>query len=142
VFSIQTHFGVFGEYFGRKGFFSAMKLSFTKFEDYCIIDLQKNVFEKENIEKLKSLIEKLTEEGCKTFLLNMGQLSKINDTGLSMLLGLYKFSFYHEISIRLYNLQSYVSQIIYQTRLNIIFDICTADDELFKTDKSDIKMVA
>ena len=120
-----------------------MKWSFTKFNDYCIIDLPKNVFEKENIEKLKSLMEKLMDDGCKTFLLNMGQLSKINDTGLSALLGLYKFSFYHEVSIRLYNLQSYVSQMIFQTRLNIIFDICLADDELLKQDnKSKVKRVA
>ncbi len=118
------------------------KWSFTKFDDYCVIDLPKDVFEKENIEKLKALMEKLIDEGSKTFLLNMGQISKINDTGLSMLLGLYKFSFYHEISIRLYNLQSYVSQIIFQTRLNIIFDICLADDDLFKTDNPKIKMAA
>jgi anti-anti-sigma factor len=106
-----------------------MKWSFTKFEECCVIDLPKNVFEKENIEALKNLMEELTEDGCKTFLLNMGQLSKINDVGLGMILGLYKFSFYHEVSIKLYNLQSYVSQMIFQTRLNIIFDICQTDDE-------------
>lgn len=127
---------------GEKDFFGMKKWSFTKFDDYCVIDLPKDVFEKENIEKLKALMEKLIDEGSKTFLLNMGQISKINDTGLSMLLGLYKFSFYHEISIRLYNLQSYVSQIIFQTRLNIIFDICLADDDLFKTDNPKIKMAA
>jgi len=127
---------------GEKDFFGMKKWSFTKFDDYCVIDLPKDVFEKENIEKLKALMEKLIDEGSKTFLLNMGQISKINDTGLSMLLGLYKFSFYHEISIRLYNLQSYVSQIIFQTRLNIIFDICLADDDLFKTDNPKVKMAA
>ena len=107
-----------------------MKSSFTKFDENCIINLPKNVFEKENIDSLKNLMEELIDDGCKTFLLNMGQISKINDVGLGMILGLYKFSFYHEISIRLYNLQSNVMQLVFQTRLNIIFDICQSDDDI------------
>jgi anti-anti-sigma factor len=87
-------------------------------------------------------MEELTDDGCKTFLLNMGQISKINDVGLGIILGLYKFSFYHEINIRLYNLQAYVSQLIFQTRLNIIFDICPADDELLTGNKSKVALVA
>ena len=116
-----------------------MSWSVTKFDGYCIINLPKDVFENENMTLLKKSIEDLKEEGFNTFLLNMGQISKINDAGLGMILGLYKFSFYHEINIKLYNLQSYVSQIIFQTRLNIIFDICDANNELLK-DKS--KLIA
>jgi len=119
-----------------------MKLSFTKYDDYCIIELPKNVFEQENLDTLKNLMEELTEDGCKTFLLNMGQLSRINDIGLGMILGLYKFSFYHEISIRLYNLQAPVSQLVFQTRLNIIFDICLADDELLTRNQSKSALIA
>lgn len=127
---------------GGKDYFSIMKWSFTKFGDNCIIDLPKDVFEKENIDILKNLMEELIDDGCKTFLLNMGQLSKINDVGLGMILGLYKFSFYHEISIRLYNLQSYVAQLIFQTRLNIIFDICQSDDEILTRDESRSALIA
>lgn len=127
---------------GGKDFFCIMKWSFTKFDDYCIIDLPKDVFEKENIDILKNLMEELIDDGCKTFLLNMGQLSKINDVGLGMLLGLYKFSFYHEISIRLYNLQSYVAQMIFQTRLNIIFDICNGEDEIIAGDEQKTALIA
>lgn len=121
---------------------SCMKWSFTKFDDNCIINLPKDVFNKENIDILKNLIEELKDDGCKTFLLNMGQISKINDVGLGMILGLYKFSFYHEINIRLYNLQHYVSQIIFQTRLNIIFDICECDDEILTKVDSKVALVA
>lgn len=121
---------------------SFMKWSFTKFDDNCIINLPKDVFKKENIDILKNLIEELKDDGCKTFLLNMGQLSKINDVGLGMILGLYKFSFYHEINIRLYNLQHYVSQMIFQTRLNIIFDICECDDEILTKIDSKVSLVA
>ena len=121
---------------------SCMKWSFTKFDDNCIINLPKDVFNKENIDILKNLIEELKDDGCKTFLLNMGQISKINDVGLGMILGLYKFSFYHEINIRLYNLQHYVSQLIFQTRLNIIFDICECDDEILTKIDSKVALVA
>lgn len=109
-----------------------MKWSLEKFDDCCIINLPKNAFKKENIIILKKLIADLTEEDYKIFLLNMGQISKLDDIGLGMILGLYKLSFYHEIKIRLYNLQSYTSQLIFQTRLNSIFDICSVDDEILK----------
>lgn len=130
-----------GNVLGEKGY-SGMKWSFTKFDDNCIINLPKNVFEKENIEILKNLMEELKDDGCKTFLLNMGQISKINDIGLGMILGLYKFSFYHEINLRLYNLQAYVSQLIFQTRLNIIFDICEFNDEILTRCKNKNALVA
>ena len=119
-----------------------MKWSFTKFDDYCIINLPKDVFEKENIDKLKSLMEELADDGSKTFLLNMGQLSKINDVGLGMILGLYKFSFYNEVALKLYNLQHHVSQLIFQTRLNIIFDICEPNDEILTKIESKVALVA
>jgi len=119
-----------------------MKWSYTKNSDYCIIDLPKDIFENEKIEELKKIIENLIDDGSNMFLLNMGQLSKINDTGLSTLLGLYKFAFYHEISIKLYNLQSYVSQMIFQTRLNIIFDICMPDDELLQGNRLKKELIA
>jgi anti-anti-sigma factor len=119
-----------------------MKWSFNKFDDCCIINLPKDVFEKENIDRLKKLMEELTDDGCKTFLLNMGQISKINDIGLGMILGLYKFSFYHEVSLKLYNLQYYISQLIFQTRLNIIFDICELDDEILTRSESKVALVA
>jgi len=119
-----------------------MNWSFTKFDDKCIIDLPKDVFEKENLDGLKEVMEELIDDGCKTFLLNMGQLSRVNDVGLSMILGLYKFSFYHEVSIKLYNLQSYVSQLIFQTRLNIIFDICDSNDKIFDGLKNRSSLVA
>lgn len=130
------------KYFGWKGFFCCMTWSISKFNGYCVINLPKNVFKKENIALLKRIIEDLSEEGFKTFLLNMEQITKIDDNGLGMLLGLYKFSFYHEINIRLYKLQSYVSQLIFQTRLNIIFDICDKDDEILKEKDIKSKLIA
>jgi len=119
-----------------------MDWSFTKFDDKCIINLPKDAFDKENLDELKDLMEELIEGGSKTFLLNMGQLSRVNDVALSMILGLYKFSFYHEIAIKLYNLQPYVSQLIFQTRLNIIFDICDSDDKIFDGLKNKSSLVA
>lgn len=119
-----------------------MKWSYKKFDDCCIIDLPKDIFEKENINKLKIMMEDLKDDGSTTFLLNMGQLSKVNDIGLGMILGLYKFSFYHEIIIKLYNLQPNISQLIFQTRMNIIFDICEPGDKLLKTIEHKKELIA
>ncbi len=119
-----------------------MTFSCKKFGEHCIIDLPHNIFTKKKIEALKITIEENTENGFKIFLLNMGQLSKINDDAIEMLLGLYKIAFYQEINLKLYNLQPYVSQLIFQTRMNIIFDICEKNDELLKNNSSLEKLIA
>lgn len=110
-----------------------MRFSVRKQSENCIIELPKNIFEPKNLSCLKQKMEELKEDGSKTFLLNMGQITKVDDAALAMILGLYKFSFYHEVSIKLYNLHPSVSQLIFQTRLNIIFDICDSNDENLKS---------
>lgn len=101
-----------------------MKWSLKKFNDYCVIDLPKNVFNKEAIEGLKKLLLDLTDNDYNVFFLNMGQISRVCSQSLALLINIYKFANDYDIEIKLYNLHPYVSQLIYQTRLNQVFDLC------------------
>ncbi len=104
-----------------------MDWSLKKFKGYCIVDLPKNVFQKEKIEALKELLRDLSENDYNVFFLNMGQIPKICSKSLGHIINVYKFANANDMEVKLYNLHPYVSQLIYQTRLNQVFDICEPD---------------
>jgi len=110
-----------------------MSWSFKTFGDYCVIDMPQNIFEPQNIAGLKDLIKDIAENDCNVFFLNMSQIPKVCSKSLGQIINIYKFADSANIEIKLYNLHPYVSQLIFQTRLNQIFDICTPDSE-FITD--------
>ncbi len=110
-----------------------MNWSYKIFSDYCVIDLPQNIFEPQNIEELKILIKDLSENECGVFFLNMNQIPRACSRSLGQIINIYKFAASANVEIKLYNLHPYVSQLIFQTRLNMIFDICTPDSE-FITD--------
>ena len=107
-----------------------MKWSFKKIDNYCIIDLPNNIFHKEMIESLKEQLKDLSDNEYKIFFLNMGQISKVNSKSLAYIINIYKFAHSYDMEVKLYNLQPYVSQLIYQTRLNQIFDICNPGQDI------------
>lgn len=110
-----------------------MNWSMKKFNGYCIIDLPENVFQEKMINELKEVLKEISDNGYDVIFLNMGQITKVCSKSLSFIINIYKVAFMSGIEIKLYNLQPYVSQLIYQTRLNQIFDICNPDSE-FSTD--------
>lgn len=107
-----------------------MKWSLKRVDNHCIIDLPRNIFQEDSIEALKDLIKDLSDDDYKTFLLNFSQISKIDSKSLAYIINIYKFADYHEVAVKLYNLQPYVLQLIYQTRLNLIFDICDSNQDI------------
>jgi len=110
-----------------------MNWSLRKFNGYCVIDLPCSVFQEQMIEDLKDLLKDLSDNDCNMVFLNMSQISKVCSKSLGFIINIYKFADSSNIEVKLYNLQPYVSQLIYQTRLNQVFDICNPDNEL-KTD--------
>jgi anti-anti-sigma factor len=109
-----------------------MGIDFRIIGEFCIIDLACDTFSGENMEKLKSTINEIISNGSSNILLNMANIMKIDGTGLGTLLGLQKIAHYNEVNIRLFGLKPYVAQIIFQTRLNKVLDICQLDDELYE----------
>jgi anti-anti-sigma factor len=104
-----------------------MKWFVRKVGEKCIIEVPANILEDEISESLKELMKDLTDDGFKMFYLDMNRISKANSKALAAIIHIYKFAAYYDIEIRLFNIQPYVYQLIYQTRLNQIFDICESD---------------
>jgi len=107
-----------------------MELKTRRIADFVVIDLPHDIFTDGNINYLKNTIVDLIEQGSPNILLNMIEISKIDGVGLGALLSFQKFSLYNKIRIRLYGLQPYVAQMMFQTRLNKVLDICQTEEPL------------
>ncbi|MDD3014582.1 MAG: STAS domain-containing protein [Candidatus Gastranaerophilales bacterium] len=118
-----------------------MELSYRIIGNFCIFDLPKDIFLKNNVIKLKNTINEIIDQGYLNILLNLSNLPRIDGTGLGALLNLQKFALYNEINIRLYGLQPYVAQMMFQTRLNKVFDICMPEEEFCEEALSDTLIV-
>ncbi len=108
-----------------------MNWSVRKFENNCIIEVPANIFNDEIMEAFKNLMKDLSDNDYRTFFLDMSQISKVNSKSLASIINIYQFACCYDLEVKLYNLQPYVSQLIYQTRLNQIFDICDPDNDIF-----------
>lgn len=110
-----------------------MNWSVRKVGEKCIIEVPENILEDEVTESLKELMTELADDDFKMFYLDMNRISKANSRALAAIIHIYKFAAYYDIEIRLFNIQPYVYQLIYQTRLNQIFDICESDYSVMDT---------
>ena len=120
-----------------------MGVNLRKIGEFCIVDLKDNAFTKESIEELKTTVSEIIDQGFQHILLNMTEIPKIDSIGLGALINLQKIALYHEVNIRIYNLQPYVAEIIFQTRLNRVLDICqTEEDEFFEEALQDKILIA
>jgi len=108
-----------------------MEWGLRKFENKCVISLPANIFNDEIIEELKELMQDLSDSDYRVFYFDMGQTSKVNSKNLASIINVYQFAQLYDMEVKLYNLQPYVSQLIYQTRLNQIFDICDPNIDIF-----------
>lgn len=106
-----------------------MTVKLRKIGEFCIIDLAHDSFLKENISLLKDTVSEVIDQGFIHILLNMTNIAKIDGTGLGTLINLQKIALYNETNIRLYSLQPYVAEMMFQTRLNRVIDICQSEDK-------------
>lgn len=113
-----------------------MTLNIKKTGQFCVIDLPVNIFADENSSQLKKVICEMVEQGVLDIILNLSEVQKIDGKGLGFLLNIQKIAFYNELNIRLFGLQPSVAQMIFQTRLNRIFDICQPEEEIVIEDSA------
>jgi len=117
-----------------------MNWSVRKFENNCIIEIPANILDDGVTESLKNLMTDIADDDYKTFFLDMSQISKANSKSLASIINIYQFASCYDLEVKLYNLQPYVSQLIYQTRLNQIFDICDPSEDIFyKNNKNSLR---
>jgi len=118
----------------RKVFGKFMTIDHKVIGELCILNLPEDIFEKGSSSALFEKINEVIEANYLNIILDMSQIKKIDGSGLGILLKMQKNAVYHNTSIRLYGLKPYVAQIIFQTRLNRILDICHNDFDISETE--------
>lgn len=119
-----------------------MKINLRKIGEFCIVDLPADIFSKDNIEILKKSIEEILEQGFINILFNMDKINKIDGMGIGSLLSIQKLVVVNNASLRMYALQPYVAGMLFQTRMNKIFDIINIDNDLIEECALDNSMIA
>ena len=119
-----------------------MEINTRTIGDFYIVYLPNDVFLNSNSIFLKDKIVEIIDSETKNILLNMSEIASIDGVGLGALLSYQKIALYNKINIKLYNLQPYVMQMMFQTRMNKIFDICQFDHEVDEEILSDDILIA
>ena len=90
-----------------------------------VIDLHNKIFERKYVNDLKNGIYSLIEKDAQNILINFTDLENIDAIGLGVLLSIQKIALVHNLNVRLYGLRPNILQIIKQTHLNRVMDICS-----------------
>ncbi len=116
-----------------------MEINSRNIGDICVLDLPKDIFMNQNVAVLRQCIVSKIEQGYKGVYLNFKDIAKIDGIGLGALLSFQKMSLYNKVSIKIFGMQPNVAQMMLQTRLNKVLDICQPEeDDLFSS--NDIKI--
>jgi anti-anti-sigma factor len=111
-----------------------MELISRKIGEFYIVDTHSDIFKREFVNDLKNTVSELIEDDVKNILVNLAEVQKIDGVGLGVLLCVQKLGLFHGINIKFFGLQPYVAQMMFQTRLNRVLNICRLEDEYFCED--------
>lgn len=117
-----------------------MKLSERQIGEYHIIDIPKDIFNRQNVDSLKIFLNTLIEKGADKILLNFSRVPRIDGIGLGVLLSLQKIAVFNDVTISLYGLQSQVFQVFQQTRMNKILKVFQNEEDIIKPTDSNIRI--
>ena len=106
---------------------------------YSIIDLPNDIFSSSLGTSVKELINLLIEKNVDKILINCEKVTKIDSMGLGALLSIQKICLFNGSTVKVYNLQPQVAELLYQTRLNRLIEICMDEQEAMKEPEHDIR---
>lgn len=121
-----------------------MKLDLRKIGNICIVDIHNKIFERTYVNDLKNTIYSLIEQDAQNILINFTDLENIDAIGLGVLLSIQKIALVYNLNVRLYGLRPNVLQIIKQTHLNRVMDICSERelDHIYEYEQRPEAMIA
>lgn len=119
-----------------------MGMSFNKFGKMCIITLPHDVFTHTKIDELMDVVKVNIADGCIDFYLNMSKINRIDGVGMGVLIHIQKLAHFNDVNIQLYEMQPSVKQILFQTKMHKIVEICEFDDIAHKLFPKRIAMIA
>jgi len=115
-----------------------MKLGLRNIGNISIIDLHSKIFERTYVNDLRNTMYGLIERDVHNILINFTELENIDAIGLGVLLAIQKTSLVHNLNIKLYGLRPNILQIIKQTHLNRVMDICTEKELIIEEQRENI----
>jgi len=104
-----------------------MKISTREVEGVIIVDISGQITLGDETGKLRSVVSQLADEGKKKIVLNLGEVSYIDSSGVGELVGSYTTVRNHGGELKLLNLSKKVHDLLQVTKLYTVFDI--KDDE-------------
>jgi anti-anti-sigma factor len=106
--------------------------------NYSIIDLPEDILGGSLGNSIKELVTILIEKNVENILINCERINKINSLGLGALLSIQKICLFNGSAVKVFNLQPQVAELIYQTRLNRLIEICKDEQEAMTEPEFDV----
>jgi len=105
---------------------------------YSIIDLPEDMLGSSLGNSIKELVNILIEKKVENILINCEKINKIDSLGLGTLLSIQKICLFSGSGVKVFNLQPQVAELLYQTRMNRLIDICLNEEEATKEPEFDV----
>ena len=105
-------------------------------------NLPSDVFTHMNIDELIDVIKVNIADGCAEFYLNMTKINRIDGVGMGVLIHIQKLAHFNDVSIQLYGMQPAVKQILFQTKMNKVVELCEFEDMAQKLFPKRVAMIA
>jgi anti-anti-sigma factor len=115
-----------------------MEIKIRQVGNYSIIDLPEDILGGSLGNSIKELVSILVEKSVENILINCEKINKINSLGLGALLSIQKICLFNGSSVKVFNLQPQVAELLYQTRLNRLIEICSDEQDAMKEPEYDI----
>lgn len=106
-----------------------MEIKIRQVGKYSIIDLPKDILGGSLGTSIKELVSILIEKNIDNILINCEKIDRINSLGLGALLSIQKICLFNGSTVKVFNMKPEVSELIYQTRLNRLIEICKTEEE-------------
>ncbi|MEW5819534.1 MAG: STAS domain-containing protein [Cyanobacteriota bacterium] len=104
---------------------------------YSIIDLPEDILGGSLGTSIKELVSILIEKNVDNILINCEKINKIDSLGLGALLSIQKICLFNGSTVKVFNLQPQVAELLYQTRMNRLIEICLNEEEATKEPEYD-----
>lgn len=115
-----------------------MEIKIRQVGIFSIIDLPEDILSGSLGNSIKELVNILIEKKVDNILINCEKINKIDSLGLGALLSIQKICLFNGSAVKVFNLQPQVAELLYQTRMNRLIEICLNEEEAMKHPEFDM----
>lgn len=106
-----------------------MEIKIRQSGKFSIIDLPEDILGSSLGNSIKELVNILIEKNIDNILINCEKITKVDSLGLGALLSIQKICLFNGSTVKVFNLQPQVAELLYQTRMNRLIEICLNEKE-------------